>query len=179
MKRLVPIALGSLFLLTGLTGAHAQEVSDDIKLRAGTQEVLIDGNIDPDGVLGTSIDIGIGYGYFFADYMEIGIRLDLQDNDAFSSYTFGVFGEYNFETLTNMIPIVGGELGYTSLDAGFQGSEAGLLASVYGGTKFYITDYLAFSGTLNLSFSSDDVFQTDDGADNVDIELRFGVRAFF
>lgn len=173
MKKIASI----LAALTIASVAHAAPIA------LGTQEVLFYGGIDFESPSGTAVDFDAGYGYFVADYVEVGGLFGFSNDDYISSFAAGGFAEYNFETETDVLPFVGTQLRliYADVDTAFgsQSETAGALG-LYVGVKFFITEELAISMRALFEAATEDIYLEDDGqVENVDMGIDFGLRYFF
>ena len=157
--------------------AHAAPIA------LGTQEIQFNGGIDVDSVAGTAIEFSAGYGYFVADYVQVGGLFGFSNDDILSTFAVGGFAEYNIETETAVMPFVGTQLRliYADVDTAF-GSEsetAGALG-LYVGLKFFVTEDLALTMRALVETATEDIYPEEDGeVNNVDIGLDFGLRYFF
>jgi len=151
-------------------------------LAYNTEEYRLGGGIDFDSTAGTEFDIELGYGYFVKDYVELGGFAGYLDNDFVSSGYVGGFGEYNFETETQLIPFAGTQLRliYASIDVlGVAEDTTALAVGLYAGLKYFIYDNLAVSIRLLGEVASDDVYAEDDGVNDTDLGIDFGLRMYF
>lgn len=161
-----------------------------------TEEYRLNGSIDFDTIAGTELDIEAGYGYFFQDYTEAGVLVGVADNDYVTTLSLGGFLEYNFDTDTEFTPFVGAELsvlysdvevetvivnpetGETSTGSDDESTTA-LALGIYAGAKYFIADNLAISARVFLEVATDDVYAEEDGLNNVDSGIDFGLRFFY
>lgn len=151
-------------------------------IAVGTQEIQLFGGLDVDSAAGTAISLDAGYGYFVADYVEIGGLFGFANDDIVSSFSAGGFAEYNIETETDVIPFVGTQLRliYTDIELfGDSQSETAGALGLYAGVKFFITDGLAISVRVLGETATEDVYVEDDDVSNVDVGFDFGLRYFF
>ncbi len=157
--------------------AHATSIA------LGTQELQLNGGIDFDSVSGTAISLDVGYGYFIADYLEVGGLLGFSDDDFVTSISAGGFVEYNIETETTAVPFIGSSLRIVDvdLDTGLveEGETAGALG-LYAGVKFFVTEDMAVSVRALAETATEDIYVEDDGqVENVDFRIDFGLRYFY
>jgi len=151
-------------------------------LAYNTEEYRLQGNLDFDSAAGTEFEIEVGYGYFVADYVQVGGLVSYLNNDIITSGSGGVFSEYNFETETSLIPFVGTQVRYiyASIDiAGSDESTDALAGGIYGGLKYFIYDNLAVSLRLLFEAATDDVYAEDDDINDTDLGIDFGLRMYF
>jgi hypothetical protein len=166
--------------LTALTLAASQIYAAPIA--QDTQELQLYGGIDVDSAAGTQISLNAGYGYFIADYLEVGGLFGFSDDDIVTSFAIGGFAEYNIETESDVIPFVGTQLRLIDVDidlgAGSSGETAGALG-LYAGVKFFITEGLAISIRSLVETATEDIYLEDDDVNNVDIVFDLGLRYFY
>ena len=151
-------------------------------LALGTQEVRLDGGIDFESSAGTDITLNVGYGYFIADYIEVGGLFGIADNDIVTSLSIGGFAEYNIDTATEMIPFLGSQLRlvYADIDVGASSeSQTALALGVYAGAKFFLTEELAISARFLIEVATDDIYPEENKINNIDFGIDFGLRYFF
>jgi len=158
------------------TNAHAAAIA------LGTQELRLGGGIDVDSAVGTAIALEAGYGYFVADYVEVGGLFGFSNDDIISTFSIGGFAEYTFETETEVLPFVGAQIRLINADIdtpfGDESETAGALG-LYAGVKFFITEELAISVRGLVETATEDIYIEDDDVTNVDVGLDFGLRYFF
>lgn len=149
-------------------------------LPAGTSELGLSGNVDFDSPSGTQIDFSVFYGYFVDDYFEAGLKLDLYNDDDYTSWAFGPKVEQNYDLGIELAPYVGASLMYATIDgpSGY-GDKSALVFGLEGGAKYFITEYFALSGALVVELATDKIYPGDDEMKKHDIRLEFGVRTFF
>lgn len=152
-------------------------------LQQGVQELGLSGLIDFDTPDDTLVDIEVSYGYFVADYLEVGGKAGITDDERSTFWGFGGFVEYNFETNTPLIPYVGASLGWAGgevqIDPENDENNSALLFGLEGGAKYFLTETVALTGGLAFDVASDDVFPSDDGVEDINWDLRMGIRFFF
>ena len=66
-------------------------------LEEGTSEVSVSGLLDFESANGTLVDLNLFYGYFFMDYLEIGLAGQYLNDDAVQVWAVGPKAEYNFD----------------------------------------------------------------------------------
>lgn len=150
-------------------------------LPAGTSELGLSGGVDFDSPSGTQIDFSTFYGYFVDDYFEVGLKLDLYNDDDYTAWAIGPKVEQNYDIGIELAPYVGASLMYATIDgpAGGDGDKSALVFGVEGGAKYFVTEYFAVSGALVLELATDKIYPSDGEMKKHDIRLEFGVRTFF
>ncbi|HMO51327.1 MAG TPA: outer membrane beta-barrel protein [Kiritimatiellia bacterium] len=172
MKKIVALLIAASMMTAS---AHAAAIAK------GTKELRLNGGINFESPYGTDFTLNLGYGYFIADYLQLGGLLGFSDNDLITSLALGGFVEYNFETETNIIPFVGSQLRYlySDIDLGKGASNSALALGVYVGSKLFITDNLAISGRFLFEVATDDVYIEEKRANDVDYGIDFGLSYYF
>jgi hypothetical protein len=149
-------------------------------LKQDTQELVVNGALDPEGIGGSAdFSLSVGYGYFIADNLEGGVEAAFADNDLLTSYGFGAFGEYNFNIGTPFVPFAGGKLNWAKVEVDdLDKNNDALVVGAYGGVKFFLAENVAISGQLNVDLASDDIYVNKNKLDNTDVTLTLGMRFF-
>lgn len=149
-------------------------------LAVGTRELRLQGEMDFDGPGGTELGIEAGYGYFIADYLEIGGVIGIFDSDLVSSYGIAGFAEYNFELASEgIVPFAGGEIGFSSADYDALKSASAVTFGAYAGTKFFVTESLAIAPRLKLEIATDDIYAEKNKLSDFNAGIDVGLRYFF
>jgi hypothetical protein len=171
--------------------------SQAVKLGADTQSLDLAGGLDFESAAGVNSHIRAGYGYFIMDYFEVGGLVNIQRNDAITTFGFGPKAEYNFELdLPVVVPFVGSAITFqhtkvtsTSFFVNGEGQIASqsdsdiknaLNLDLYGGLKFFITDQFAINADLVLSAATSDIYERrDGGTSKTNARLELGLRYYF
>lgn len=148
-------------------------------LMTGTQEIQVEGEIDFQSYAGTLVDVEVGYGYFIADYLEVGGMIELLNNDDVTAWGIGGMAEYNFDLGTELVPYVGGNLGWFTYDYDHGDSENAVVLGGEVGAKYFIIDNVALASGLYGEWSSEKVFADDDKLTDTDFGIEMGVRCYF
>jgi hypothetical protein len=167
--------LTCLLAIAALAGAsHAATLSK------GTRELVVNGMLDPDGAGGTELNIGVGFGYFVQDNIELGAEGLYQDNGILTTTGLAGFGEYNFDLGTPLVPFVGAKLGWfnANFDSRHLKDQSAVVVECNGGAKYYLAENVALSAQLNVKCASEDIFLNDDKAESVDVNVTLGMRFF-
>lgn len=151
----------------------------NVLLQQGTREIILNGLFASSSPSGSIFDVELGYGYFIRDFIEVGGTVIRTDNDFGDGYGFRVFGEYNYDTFTNWIPFAGASLGYFSVSPELLGSASGAELRAYVGTKVFLTEYLALTGTLGASTATDDIYLDDFVPESSSFDAELGIRVWF
>ena len=151
-------------------------------LSAGTQELVVNGLFDPDTIGDSELALDVKYGQFIQDNLEIGGYGDILDNDLISRYGLGAFVEYNFDQGTEVVPFLGGSLGWgaSEYDVGAEeDNKSALEIAGEGGAKYFIAENIAVSASAKFSFATDDIYAEDDELADTDVKLNLGMRFYF
>jgi hypothetical protein len=150
-------------------------------LEEGTSEISLSGMVDFDTLYGTYTDLNIFYGYFFMDYLEIGLSGGYINDNSVRVWELGPKAEYNFDIGYSVVPFVGGALKFASSDAkDTDRSKDAAVAALDVGAKFFITEYAAISVALVGEVATDDIYMEGDGDTSTsDARAELGMRFFF
>ena len=168
------------FLVIALI-ATAAATSRGMFFEEGTKEISVAGLLDFESANGTRADLNLFYGYFFMDYLEIGLAGSYLNDDAVRVWALGPHGEWNFDIGLELVPFVGGSLMYAhtrnkNLD---ENRDAGI-AGLQGGAKYMLTEYAALSAALVFEAATDDIYpESDDKTSSTDVRAELGMRIFF
>jgi opacity protein-like surface antigen len=170
MKKVL-IALAVLGLVAG--------VSNGASLKQGTQEIVIEGLFDPDTQFDQQIDLGIKYGQFIQDNVEVGVLAAYSDNDLLEEMGFGGFAEYNFDQGTELVPFVGAELAWVNVDGDDIESEDAVTLGGYVGVKYFLAENVAVSLDGKYTQASEDIYSEDGGdLEDKDMTINLGMRFY-
>lgn len=173
MKKLAYIlAIG----LMATVNAHA------VNLLQGNRELGVNGMVDFDTVDDTLISADVAYGYFWADFVESGVRAGISDSSSVSTWRLEIFTEYHFFAENLLVPYVGlsVDLLGSNLEYGEVSSdETAIAVGVDLGVKYFVTDAVAISTQLGLDAASGDVYPAEDGPEDTNWDISLGIRYFF
>ncbi len=173
MKKLLLIAI-----LLGMAGTGFGQM-----LSTGTSEVKVNGLLDFETSDDTLFELGLFYGQFVADYMEAGVGLSITESDHVSVWSLGVYGEYNFDLGTELVPFVGLGLAYANYEVDSPGSgddgDNALVVSASAGSKYFIAENIAVSAALVVEFASEDIFPEQEEFSDSNSKLELSMRFFF
>ena len=157
--------------------------SSAVMLSEGTRELVVIGLFDPDTEFDSQLDIGIAYGQFVQDLVELGVGATLSDNDVLETWSVFAFAEYNWDMGTELVPYVGVTISYANAEIDFgDGFDADDDAFGVGGSlgvKYFISENIAISGALNYEWASEDIFFEDDGVEDTNFDVDLAMRFFF
>ncbi len=156
--------------------AHAQPILE------GAQELGISGFIDFDTPNKTEFRLSGQYGIFVMDYLQVGPRVSVFDNDVYTAWKIGGFAEYNFDTGTPWVPFVGAGLNIAGIDVatGAGGEDnTGLSLTLSGGGKYFLTEQVALSSALNFELATAKLYPARRRVKDTDWNVEVGLRFFF
>ena len=148
-------------------------------IKQDTQELGIDGLIDPYTAGGSLIDLNVKYGFFPQDAVEMGTVVGFADDDVGTLFRLGGFAGYNFDTGTEWIPFIGGVLSYVSINSDAYDTGNAIALTFEGGVKYFIAENVALTLTAEISMATDDVFVKKDELTDTDSAFKLGFRFYF
>ena len=144
-----------------------------------TQEVIVEANFDPDTASGSHYDLSLAYGYFIADYLEVGGRFVWSDDDFIQASSLGAFAEYNFDLGTEIVPFAGVSLDYAAVEIeDLNSDENAIVLGITGGAKFFIAENVAISAAAVIEQATEDIYAEEDDVSDSDIRLEVAMRFF-
>ena len=134
-------------------------------LLMGTRSMNVSGALSDNGD-DFVVSLQGAYGYFFQDFMQAGAFAGIQlIGSAYTMFSGGVFGEYNVDLGSQLVPYVGGSVGLLWLDTEWD-SDTAIEASGYGGARYFFVDYAAIGAALVLNVATEDMY--NGGEDAID-----------
>ncbi len=152
---------------------------------AGTNEIGISGILDVDTIDGTLLEVDGTWGRYIRDYWEAGIIGSVASSDSIQRFRGGVFTDYIFDLGGAVLPFIGFSLNVFAADVDFKrfngpsGSEIAYGTGFSMGLMGFLSREVALSFGLELHWASQDVFLTEDAAEDSDIRFKLGLRYFF
>ena len=171
MKKL---ALAVVLSLSTIIGGYAQMLSK------GTMELDIAGNYDPKGSAGNQIWTALGFGYFVIDNLELAAAGAFIYDDYEIGYHPAVGAQYNLNLGCKLVPFIGLNLGWGIWDYKNIENTDGFVYGGEVGVKYFITDSLALSASIDYDLSTGKIWTEKDGnmVDN-NWGVNWGLRYFF
>ena len=151
------ITLGILVLLAASIGGYAQMLSK------GTMELDITGGFDPKGAAGSQVMAGLGYGYYVIDNLEVDAAFFFINDDYETGYHPAIGSQYNFNLGYKLVPFVGINLGWGIWDYKEVENKNGFVYGGEVGLKYFLTDSLALSASIDYDLSTGDIWMEKDG----------------
>lgn len=145
-------------------------------LLMGTQALNVSGMLGDDG---DDIEMSMQgkYGYFFEDFTQMGafLGLELVGSD-YKAVNAGVFGEYNIDLDTQIVPYVGASAGLMWMD--WDGdSDMAIEVTGYGGARYFFVDYAAIGAELVVKLVTEDMYNR--GQDAIDWAINLNTSFYF
>ena len=166
--------------LTAVLFAALALTSHAATLSAETQELRLQGVIDPATLNGSEFDLNVSYGYFFQDNIQAGGRVSFVDNDDVSLLGLGAFVEYNVDTGGQIMPFAEflASLANVDLeDAG--GSETAGIVELRAGAKYFLVENVALALAGVFAYATDKIFPDDEKVRDNDVFLELSLRCYF
>lgn len=146
-------------------------------LKEGTRELVVEGGLDPEAADGTAVALGVKYGVFIQDSVEVGVSGAYADSDDSTVYGAGVFGELNFDSGSSTVPFVGVDASYLNSDIGGVEDDA-VEVTGSAGVKLFVAENVAISVQANYHWASEDIYVNDGDVEDTDIDVTVGMRFF-
>ena len=184
------MAIWAALMLVSATGFGAAMLQD-------TSELGVSGLLDFDTSDGSLMDLGLFYGYYVADYVEVGPTLSFRNDDSRTEWTVGVQSEYDLDLGTEFVPFFGLGLEYADVDdddvpssavaetvdgeelPNNSISQSAIIIAGRVGAKYFITESVALSGQFEFDWASDDIYSDENGTENTNAKIELGLRFFF
>ena len=174
MKKAVVLAGAALFA-AGVMAAEPMIVK-------GTHELSLSGNLDRD-----TVALGVGYGYFIMDGLEIGADVagsyeDMGDNSKIKLLGGDIFAQYNFKIDAPVVPFVGvaGGIRYVKVEvADWDEDETAVLGEAQLGVKYFVADNVAIALYGFYDVSDKEIFTNKDEMEKYDFGARLGMNTYF
>lgn len=175
MKKAVVLASAALFA-AGVMAAEPMIVK-------GTSELSLAGNLDRD-----TIALGVGYGYFIIDGLEVGADVagsyeDLGDNSKVKTFGGDIFAQYNFKIDAPVVPFVGVAGGFRYMKVEVRDFENDDDTAFVGegqlGVKYFVADNVAIALYGFYDVADKEVFTNKDEMEKYDFGARLGMNTYF
>jgi outer membrane protein W len=173
-----------------LTLACVSFAQEDItpNLNEGTKELRLHGSYDNDAPMDYELTLGVGYGYFFIDNLQVAVEANVTANDVITIYELGGYVEYNFPCGGQWVPFigaggfyVGAEVDddiYNDPDSGADADTA--VAKAGAGVKYFLRNDVAISLRADYSYAADDIYTDEDGnIEDTNVKAVLGLRFYF
>ncbi|MCZ7592351.1 MAG: outer membrane beta-barrel protein [Kiritimatiellae bacterium] len=173
MKNIARLLL-VLFCATSLTTARAATILQD------TQELRLQGTLDPTTRNGSSITLHGSWGYFFMDNVQAGGRIGFVNNDDVTSFDLGGYVEYNVDVGSEIVPFAEFFAGIANVDIdGTSGSDTAGIAELRAGAKYFLSEKLAIAAAGVFTYATEDIYPDKNKLRNTDAFIELSLRYYF
>lgn len=150
------------------------------KLSQGTMEFDVEGSFDDKGAAGSQLWVGLGFGYFVIDNLELAIAGAYINNDYQTGYHPAIGVQYNFNLGGKLVPFIGANLGLGIWHNKDTENQNGFVYGIEAGLKYFLADNVALSFAVDADWSNEDLWAEKDGkmSDN-DLSCHLGLRYYF
>ncbi|MGL4349257.1 outer membrane beta-barrel protein [Aeromonas veronii] len=173
--------------LLALLSCSTAYANSESYLRAGTQELNIQGLVDFDAEDSYAVDLNAKYGYFIKDNWELGTNIVTDLSKSYKSAGIGLFTEYNFTNGTNFVPYVG--LATELIRADYNDREDNLESKSFDATavnfktalgmKYFISRNVALSAEVNYNIATDHLKVSGGDAKDSFTKFLIGTSVYF
>ncbi len=170
MKKLLALMVGIVFVAGSTYGAMISE---------GTRELAVQGELQFESEAGTAFDFDIKLGQFVAHGVQVGVLGGIADNDFLTAWGAGVFGEYNHDLGTELVPFVGVSGSYLRVDPDVGSSEDAFVVGAEAGGKYFIAQNIAISLSYLFEWATEDMFFDNGDVEDTNHSIQLGMRFFF
>ncbi len=151
--------------VAGLMVAEQARAMAVPSLLMGTRSLDVRGMLGDDGE-DVQVSMQGSFGYFFQDFIQAGVFLGIQVYGSdYKSLDGGVFGEYNVDLGSQIVPYVGASAGLIWVDTEHD-SDTAIEVTGYGGARYFFVDYAAIGAELVIGVATEDIYNR--GEDAVD-----------
>lgn len=157
-----------------LHAAHAATIAQD------TQELRLQGHIDPTTPSGDEISLHASYGYFFLENIQAGGRFGFLDNDDATAFDIGAYLEYNVDTGGEVMPFGEVFVGMANVDVAGSGANnsAGII-ELRAGAKYFLAEQLALAFAGVFAYATDEVYPDKAKLRDNDAFIEMSLRFYF
>jgi len=146
--------------------------------------------VDPDAYAYPPVSASLGY--FLADNIEVGGLVGIRNAD-WNSYwitgnvwELGLFGELHFDVDYSLHPLIGARL---SMLDGEKDDDTVYQLFLYGGVKYFLSEYMALAFQAGLAFATESIYNVDtelkpnkttrQSGDSIGLLMNLGIRYYF
>lgn len=157
-----------------VTSAQAGTIPQD------TQELRLQGTLDPTTRSGSEFKLHASYGYFFVDNIQAGGRIGFVNNDAVSSFDLGGYAEYNVDVGSEIVPFGEFFAGIANVDIdGHSGSKTAGIMELRAGAKYFLSESVAIAAAGVFAYSTEDIYADKTKLRNTDAFIELSLRCYF
>ena len=176
MKKILVVSALIMVLAIFSASANAQNITK------GFKQVELVVNYDPDTYSGSEFYAEGSYGYFFRDYLMVGVGLAYLKDDYVTAFNPQLFAEKLFPVGSPFVPFVTAGIGYYSSDIDIDStsvSQSAFIIGGGGGVKYFVNESVAIQGRARYLYATDDVFSDKDDASDTDFRIDVGIIFYF
>ncbi|MCS6770946.1 MAG: hypothetical protein NZ740_02840 [Kiritimatiellae bacterium] len=146
----------------------------------GSQELRLQGSLDPSTVNGSELRLNASYGYFFLDNAQAGGRLDFADNKKVNRIGLGAFAEYNVDTETDLTPFAEFFAGFANVDVeGVGGDDLAGILEFRAGAKYFLAEQVAVAAAGVFAYATEDIYPDEEKLRDTDVFMELSLRCYF
>lgn len=119
----------------------------------------------------------VGFGVARSTIDEIGILVGHTDGDEGNRTYVAFWAEENYAPISSIVPFASVDIGYGQLTT--DDEQQSLYGKVQVGGKYFVCPHCAVTGSIGLSWSLENLYLTDDGPDDKNIEVGVGLRWYY
>ena len=170
------------YLVLAMVAAMAVGACAQPMLQEGVREIGLEGYWHSDGETGKEIAVGLTYGVYWRDEIELGAMMNYASEMSGDDKTWEVFlfAQKDFDMGGMTVPYVMAKFGWgkdevTAIDR----SESSFLYGPRIGVKQYLSDNVALDVGIEYMFAAEDYWNNDLVYEDNQLIISYGVRAFF
>ncbi len=170
MKKLVVLAVCIVFIAGSAYGAMIQR---------GARELGVSGDLQFESEDGQALDLAIYGGQFIVDGVQVGVFAGIFNSDSITSWDVGLYGEYNLDLNSELVPFAGVFTGYCYFNPSWQSRDDVLLLGAYAGLKYFLVENCALSLYYEFEWASEDIYFDNGNLEDTNNSLKLGLAVFF
>lgn len=172
MKKLIALA-AALVLGVNLQSATAAALAQN------TEELRLQGILDPTTGAGDEFSLAVSYGYFFIDNVQAGGRIHFKNDDIVRDIGAGAFIEGNIDTGSEVVPFGEAFIGLSNVDVEKIGDSTAVMLELRLGAKYFIADHVAIALAGVFAVATDDIYVDNSKVRDTDAFLELSLRCYF
>jgi len=151
-----------------------------VTVQEGRREIDASLYLDPNAQFGHVLTLGLDYGKYVRDNLQLLTGAEFRDTDRSSVYALSGIAEKGFDIDSSFYPFVRLGIGFTLVDTEF-GNDTAAYLSFGGGTKYYFKKEVSMFAFyyLGLDLASEDVYAEEDDYSSTNFSFRAGLGYSF
>jgi opacity protein-like surface antigen len=153
----------------------------------GTKEIGLSGGIDFDTAEDSEFNLGLTYGYYIMDQVEVGGYVSIRDNDAIQQLEASAFAQYDFDLRTPWVPYIQARAGWARGETNYVDSMGMLtdetndavIGTLRPGIRYHLNDFVALDLNADFQYASEKIFDEQDEINDTQVLLNWGIRAYW